>query len=169
MTKKLSIIIFSLLLFIASPALAVCPVCTIAVGAGVGVSRSAGIDDLIVGLWIGGFLTSLIMWTEDWLSKKNINFKGRTIVNILVYLSLTIIPLYTSGIIGNPVNTFCGCGIDELVFGIIGGAVAFWCGARWYEFLKKRNNNKAYFPFQKVVMPILPLIILSLIFYILII
>jgi len=167
MTKKLSIIIFSSLLFIASPALAVCPVCTIAVGAGVGVSRSVGIDDLIVGLWIGGLLTSLIMWTEDWLNKKNINFKGRTIVNILVYLLLTIIPLYASGIIGNPVNTFCGCGVDKLLFGIIGGAIAFWCGASWYEFLKKRNNNKAYFPFQKVLMPILPLIILSLIFYIL--
>jgi len=167
MNKKLFIVI-PFLLFFAFPVLAVCPICTVAVGAGVGVSRSVGIDDLIVGLWIGGFLASLIMWTEDWLSKKNINFKGRTIVNILVYLSLMIIPLYLSGIIGNPLNTFCGCGVDKLLFGIIGGSIAFWCGANWYEYLKEKNNNKAYFPFQKVLMPILTIIILSIIFYFLI-
>jgi hypothetical protein len=157
--------IFGLNLLFAKQALAVCPICTIAVGAGVGLSRWLGIDDAITGLWVGGLIVSMIIWTESWLEKKNIRFKGRMFVNILGYYALIIIPLYYSGIIGNPLNTLCACGLDKLLFGIIAGSLAFWFGASWYFHLKEKNNGRAYFPFQKVVMPILPLIILSVIYY----
>jgi hypothetical protein len=152
-------------LFLARPALAVCPICTVAVAAGVGLSRYLGIDDAITGLWVGGLIVSMITWTESWLEKKNIRFKGRIFVNILGYYALIVIPLYYSGIIGNPLNTLCACGLDKLLFGIIAGSLAFWFGASWYFYLKEKNNGHAYFPFQKVVMPISPLIILSIIYY----
>jgi len=152
-------------LFLARPALAVCPICTVAVAAGVGLSRYLGIDDAITGLWVGGLIVSMITWTESWLEKKNIRFKGRIFANIFAYYALIIIPLYYSGIIGHPLNTLCACGLDKLLFGIIAGSLAFWFGASWYFFLKEKNNGHAYFPFQKVVMPILPLIILSVIYY----
>jgi len=157
--------IFATIFLFAKKALAVCPICTIAVGAGVGLSRWLGIDDTITGLWIGGLTVSIITWTESWLEKKNIRFKGRIFVNIISYYSLIIIPLYYAKIIGNPINTLCICGLDKLLFGIIVGSFAFWFGASWYFYLKEKNNNHAYFPFQKVVMPISPLIILSIIYY----
>ena len=163
-----SLSVLGLNLFFAKQALAVCPICTIAVGAGVGLSRWLGIDDAITGLWVGGLTVSMIAWTESWLEKKNILFKGRIFVNVLVYYALIVIPLYYSGIIGNPLNTLCACGLDKLLFGIIAGSIAFWFGASWYFYLKEKNNGHAYFPFQKVVMPISPLIILSIIFYFLI-
>jgi hypothetical protein len=159
----LSFFIFSF--FFVKPALAICPLCTIAVGAGIGLSRWLGISDTITGLWLGGLIVSMIAWTESWLEKKNIRFKGRIFVNIIAYYALIIIPLYYAGIIGNPINTLCSCGLDKLLFGIITGSIAFWCGANWYFYLKEKNNGHAYFPFQKVAMPIAPLIILSLIFY----
>lgn len=166
--KKLPIYFLSI--FVASflftaKALAVCPICTIAVGAGVGLSRWLGIDDAITGLWVGGLIVSMIAWTESWLEKKNIRFKGRIFANIFAYYALTLIPLYYSGIIGNPANTLCFCGLDKLLFGIIAGSLAFWFGASWYYYLKEKNNGHAYFPFQKVVMPVLPLAILSIIYY----
>lgn len=68
-------------------------------------------------------------------------------------------------IMGHPLNTFCNCGIDKLLIGIVSGSISFWFGAIWYFYLKEKNNGHAYFPFQKVVMPISPLIILSIIFY----
>ena len=157
--------IFGLNLLFAKQALAVCPICTIAVGAGVGLSRYFGVDDAITGLWVGGLIVSMIVWTESWLEKKNIRFKGRIFINIFAYYTLIIIPLYYSGVIGNPLNTLCACGLDKLLFGIIAGSLAFWFGASWYFHLKEKNNGHAYFPFQKVVMPILPLIILSIIYY----
>ena len=157
--------IFGLNLLMAKQALAVCPICTIAVGAGVGLSRWLGIDDSITGLWIGGLTVSMITWTISWLDKKNIQFKGRIFVTILSYYLLIVIPLYFMGIMGNPLNTICACGLDKLIIGIVTGSVAFWFGAEWYFHLKEKNGGHAYFPFQKVVMPVSPLIIMSLLFY----
>ena len=157
--------IFGLNLLMAKQALAVCPICTIAVGAGVGLSRWLGIDDSITGLWIGGLTVSMITWTISWFDKKNIQFKGRIFVTILSYYLLIVIPLYFMGIMGNPLNTICSCGLDKLIIGIIVGSFGFWFGAEWYFHLKEKNGGHAYFPFQKVVMPISPLIIMSFIFY----
>ena len=49
---------------------AVCPVCTVAVIGGLGLSRWLGIDDAITGIWIGGLIISLSLWFTDWLYKK---------------------------------------------------------------------------------------------------
>lgn len=150
-------------LIIAAPAQAVCPVCTIAVGAGVGLSRWLGIDDAITGLWIGGLTVSLIMWTIDWFKRKNIHLKGIELITAVGYYVLIIVPLFWTGIFGHPLNVLWG--VDKLLLGIILGSIFFCAGALLYNYLKKKNNNKAHFPFEKVVMPVSPLIILSIIFY----
>jgi len=141
---------------------AVCPVCTIAVGAGVGLCRYLGIDDLISGTWIGGLILSLVIWTIDWLNKKNIRFLFRKIIIFAFYYSVVIIPFYLLGIIGHSLNKFLG--IDKLLFGIICGSFAFLISFLLDNFLRKKNQGKAFFPFQKAVIPILFLVILSLIF-----
>jgi hypothetical protein len=148
--------------------LAVCPLCVVAVGAGVEFSRWLGIDDTISGLWIGGLIVSLIMWTIDWLNRKKISFKGKEAAAALTWYLLTIIPLYMAGFIGNQANAFFnlyGFNFGKMFLGIIVGSIAFWWGADWYFYLKEKNKGRAYFPFQKVVMPISPLILLSIIFY----
>ncbi|MBU0456022.1 MAG: hypothetical protein ABIH77_04870 [Pseudomonadota bacterium] len=150
-------------LILSAKAFAVCPVCTIFVGAGIGLSHWLGIDDSVTGLWIGGFIVSLIIWTVAWFDKKNIRFKGRKILITLLYYASVVVPLYTSGIIGHPLNKLWG--IDKLVLGILLGSIAFSLGALGHQMLKARNNNHAFFPFQKVVMPILPLLVLSVFFY----
>jgi len=158
-------------LLAAKQVLAICPICTIAVGAGVGVSRWLGIDDTITGLWVGGLIVSLIGWTINWLNKKNFKFRFKAVAVILSYYILIIVPLYYSGIIGNPNNNLlCWCGfyLDKLLLGIIIGGSAFYFAASWYEYLKEKNNGRAYFPYQKIVMPVGLLLLLSLIFYLLI-
>jgi len=161
-TKILAFSFFNLCLPI--KALAICPLCAVAVGAGVGLSQWLGIDDSITGLWIGGLTVSLIMWTIGWLDSKNIRFKGRKIITTLAYYLLIVFPLYYPlAIIGHPFNKLWG--IDKLILGVIFGSLAFFIGAMWYIYLKQKNKDHAYFPFQKVVMPIIPLIILSFIFY----
>ena len=165
MTKR-SLIAWGTLLGTLLPTLAAqafCPVCTIAVGAGVGLSRWLGIDDTITGLWIGGLTVSVSMWTIDWLKKKNYTFKGHEAVTVIGYYLLIVVPLYFMGIFGHPFNTLWG--VDKLALGIVLGSVSFYLGGASYHYLKKRHGGKAYFPFQKVVMPMAPLIILSLIFY----
>ena len=139
--------IFGLNLSMAKQALAVCPICTVTVGAGVGFSRWIGIDDSITGLWIGGLTVSMITWTVSWFDKKNIHFKGRVLATIVGYYLLIVVPLYFMGIIGNPLNTICACGLDKLVIGVLVGSIAFWFGASWYYHLKEKNGGHAFFSF----------------------
>lgn len=134
-----------------------------AVGAGLGLSRWLGIDDTVAGLWVGGLTVSLIAWTIDWLNRKNIRFKGRKILTVVFYYGLIVVPLFWMGIIGHPFNKMWG--IDKLLLGIIIGSIFFLAAGLWYQFLKKKNGGRAYFPLQKVAMPVGALIILSLVFY----
>lgn len=157
------LLILPLFFFFAFPAQAVCPVCTVAVGACVGLSRWLGIDDIITGLWLGGLLASTTIWTVSWLRKKQRCFPGCPLVTSGLYYGSTILVLCWQGLLGYPLNKLWG--IDKLLLGLILGSALFLAGAGAYFYLKKRNQDKAYFPFQKVVMPIVPLVILSLIFY----
>ena len=167
MKKKLAKIsagAFSLLF--ALPAKAICPVCVVAVGAGLGLSEYLGIDDSIAGLWIGGLTVSMIIWNINWFNKKNWLFGNKDLRDILLtilYYVLIIWPLVNKGIVGQPLNKFWG--VDKLLLGISIGSVFFVTANLSYNYLKKKNNNHAYFPFQKVVMPVGILLILSFVFY----
>lgn len=137
-----------------------CPICTIAVAGGLGLSRYFGIDDSILGIWTGGLMLSLTFWTLDWLSKKN-----RKVPKFLVFLfwiTLTYPPLYWANIIGHPFNTILG--LDKLVFGSILGFFAFLLGV-WGDKKVREIKGKQLFNFQKVIFPVISLIITSLVLY----
>jgi hypothetical protein len=147
---------------------AMCPVCTVAVIGGIELSRYLGVDDSITGLWVGGLTVSLIFWTIDWMNKNNYHFPFRKILTVIVYYALIVLPLYFLKIIhfNVPLSvSFCRCGIDKMSVGIASGSIVFLLGALLYGYLKKKNNGHAHFPFEKVVLPIAPLIILSFVFY----
>lgn len=152
-----------IIFFIPTISWAFCPVCTVAVAGGVGLSRWIGIDDAITGIWIGGLVISLIVWTNNWLRNKKWTFPGYHYVIGIIYYALIFIPLYYKEIIGHPYNQIWG--IDKLVFGILLGGIGFLTADFIYAKMKKANQNKPYFQFQKIVTPILFLAILSAIFY----
>jgi hypothetical protein len=143
-----------------------CAVCTIAVGASVGLARYLKIDDRITGLWVGALIASLVAWTIHYLDKKNIRFKGRKILTVVLWYGLTIVPLYFTGLMGHALNKFWG--IDKLLFGIIIGTIVFVGANLLHDYLKKKNNNKSYFPLQKAILPVGILAIASLITYLII-
>lgn len=166
MKKKYLFALGSLLLVKALPAQAVCPVCIVAVGAGLGLSEYLGIDDSIAGLWIGGLLIGLSAWTITYCNKKNWlkNYSAwRDPLIVLAYYLMVIWPLYFQGFIGNPFNRLYG--LDKLALGIAVGSVFFALAAWSYEIMKKKNKGRAHFPFEKVAIPVSTLAILSLIFY----
>ena len=152
-------------LLFAEQALAVCPLCTLAVGTGLGLSRWLGIDDAISGLWIGALLLSLTIWTINWLRGKNIKFRFMGFIAGFLYFGLTIGSLFYAKIVGDPLAFLCSCFKDKLIIGVVAGTFAFYFGATLYDHLKAKNGGRAHFPFEKVAMPIAPLVILSIIFY----
>ena len=142
--------------------LAVCPVCTVAVGAGVGLSRFLGIDDTISGAWVGGLILSLGLWLANFLENKNIKFKYLTSFSVLIMYLVTILPLWWSGILGHPLNKIFG--IDKLVFGIFVGSISFGIGTYLDQLIRKRRG-KQLFIYQKVIFPVVILIIASTILF----
>lgn len=140
-----------------------CSVCTIGVVAGLGLSRWIGVDDTVSGIWIGALLASISGWTVSWLHKRKINFKGMASLTVLIYYGFVIVPFYTKEIIGHPLNKLWG--IDKLVVGISFGTVIFVLAVLAYAIMKKKNDGHAHFKFEKVVIPVSSLVILSAVFY----
>lgn len=163
----LTFFLFALFLGKASDVQAVCPVCTIAVGAGLGLSRFLGIDDTISGLWVGGLILSSTFWLVDWLKKRGVKIKTLplTILTAVIFYTLTLIPLWQTQIIGHPFNTIFG--IDKLLFGTVVGSVLFLAAVRTDKIVR-RLRGKQLFVYQKVIFPFLSLISASLIFYLII-
>jgi hypothetical protein len=166
MQKKYILGAASLLLLKAATAQAICPVCVVAVGAGLGLSKYLGIDDSITGIWIGGLLIGASVWTINYVNKKRWLNKYKQIRDYLIFLAYYLIiiwPLYSQGFIGNPFNQLFG--LDKLLLGIVIGSLIFPLAVQLYEIIKQKNGGHAHFPFEKVVIPVGALIILSFIFY----
>ena len=62
-----SFLFIGLLLVLPFSALAFCPLCVVATGALTGVFRWLGVDDLIIGLWLGGFVFSTSITAGNYL------------------------------------------------------------------------------------------------------
>jgi len=141
-----------------------CPVCTVTVIAGLGISRLLGIDDLITAIWIGGLILSLSFITVNWISKKWPKLKSKYYyfpTFVLMYL-FVLIPLKLDGTIGIVRNTMWG--IDKIILGITIGSTALLLGALADKY-QRVKFKKIFFPYQKVVFPVLALVISSLVFY----
>lgn len=158
----LSLLVLKLIL--PTVAYAVCPVCTIAVAGGLGLSRYLGIDDSVSSLWIGGLILSSSFWLVDWLKKKKPEFPifNYQFPIILAMYLLVLGPLVWAGVIGHPLNTIFG--IDKIVFGTLVGSVVFLL-AIWADKKVREKKGKQLFNYQKVVFPVALLALTSLIIY----
>jgi hypothetical protein len=149
----------------------VCPICTVAVAAGVGVLESYGVDRILIGLWFGALIVSSIMWFIDWLNRKNIHFLFRKILVIVSFYAIFVVPLYfikIKGVVlmGSGINEIFG--IDRLLFGVILGTIIFILAVISDKYLRTLNESKAMIKWQKVIIPVVFLIIASIIGHLLI-
>ena len=147
----------------ASPVNAVCPVCTVAVGAGVGISRWLGIDDTVSGVWMGGLIISSAFWLASWLEKKGKTWPHKKFWSVFLMYAMTLPPLYWSGMVGHSANMLWG--VDKLVLGMLSGSAMFLLAVFTDKLLRLTRNGKVYVPYQKVIIPVLLLLSASLYFY----
>lgn len=125
-------------------ALATCPVCVAATGTMVATARFYGVDDLITGTFVGGFIISVAIWVNKLLKKKNkkgyIPFQSAAI--IVLWLFLFILIFYLAGLIFTL--------FDRVIMGMLTGSIITLIAFRFHNFLKENNGNKSYIPFQSI-------------------
>jgi hypothetical protein len=144
----------------------VCPVCTIAVAAGVGILDKLGVDRIIIGLWFGALILSSVLWMINWMNRRNYNFLFKKLIITVGFYIIFIIPLYFlkqggTFIMGGSMGNILG--IDRLFFGTILGSFIFIAAVASNEYLKKLNENKVLVNYQKIFIPVVFLIITSII------
>lgn len=157
-----------------------CPLCTGAAVAGVGIARTYGVDDSIVGVLLGGFIASTGLWVHNWLKKRKrkIDFPLQALVLVVVSFLMLAIPMYMKEMIIDfemvmsmpEMHSILGMGvygIDKLLLGMIAGALLISGVFTFSDYLKKRNNGKRLFMYQGFVFMIISLVILSGIFWLL--
>lgn len=152
----------SILIFSPIKALAFCPMCIIATGTFLGIFRWLGVDDTIIGLWLGGFILSISMVLNNFLIKRGKKIKFQLFLILLVFYGLAILFLYQFGGL-NPYNKIFG--IDKIIFGIILGSLLLLLVPYLDKFLRKLNQGKIFISHQKVLIAIGLLLIISFILY----
>ncbi len=161
-------------LFFVKNALAHCPLCVGGAVVGLSIARFLGIDDAITGVWLAALTAALAFWTESYLSKK-IKFAFWKPTIYLVFFALMIWSLYAFNdwTIANLkfylINKHAGLlfGVEKLTFGMIIGGIVFYVVDAIDDFFIKRHG-KVYFQFQRVIVPLSSMLILSLFIYYLI-
>ncbi|OGM04059.1 hypothetical protein A2129_00185 [Candidatus Woesebacteria bacterium GWC1_42_13] len=176
MKKVMSLLLAFLgLIFFVPTAYAHCPLCVGGAAIGLSVARFFGIDDAITGVWLAALIGAVSFWFDSWLAKKvkivpsilrpttYIIFFGLTVWSFYAFNDYMVAKLRFYLINPHAGQIF---GVDKLTFGVISGGILFYLVDIIDNALIKARG-KVYFPFQRIIVSLGSILILSLALYIL--
>ena len=136
-----------------------CPVCIVTVGGGLFIAKKLGIDDLLVSIWLSGLNTAIAFWFASFMKNKLLKngYSWATAFYILTVGSL----IYTKQI-GHPGITYLG--VDKILVGLTVGFIISLIAVLIDRFIRIKNEGKILFYYQKVIIPLVLLIITTGIF-----
>lgn len=155
------VVFLSFIVSLVPSVLAHCPLCTAATGAAVVATREAGLNDAIVGVFVGGLIISTGLWFNNILKKRVKPLPLQGVMMVLISFILTIITLKTAGLLNGLEKLF---GLNSLVVGSIAGTLLSIVAFSLSNQIKKKSG-KTLFPFQTIVLTLVMLVIAAFIFY----
>lgn len=150
-------------LIFAPTTLAHCPLCVAGAGVGLSLSRLLGIDDSITGVWLAALLGATSFWSESLIKNRELRTKLRPLIFIGIFAA-TIWSFYKFNLVIRMSQLF---GLDKLTFGMIVGGVAFYLIDALDDYIIRRKG-KVFFPYQRIIVTLGGMLVLSLGVYILI-
>lgn len=141
-----------------------CTMCTAGIASGLGIAKLLGVPETVIGLWCGALLLAIGQWSVYLISKKkqlNLFYK----ICIILSSFVLIIPLYLGESPTIAFNENKICCIDAFLFSNIAGVVVALASALLYQYMKKKNGGHPHFPYERVVLLLCILIIMSFLFY----
>jgi len=142
---------------------ALCPLCVVAVSAGVGLARFLGLSDVIIGIWFGGLVCALALWCVALLRRTARFNRVWLLISCFILMYVGMVATLHFVYVGGVRHMCFGCAC--LGTGIIIGSISFLVGVALHGILKWYHGYKSYFPFQKVVIPVLSVLLTSLVMY----
>ncbi len=134
------------------------PLCAIGIAGGLGLSKLLGIDDLTLGIWIGALILSFSVQFNRFLVKRKKNFPYSFWVIFVGTWFLSFLPIWSQLTWSGP-QSFCG--FPRVIFGsFVGMAVLYF--SDWVNNKIIKRHRKVYFPYQRTIIPIVCLILVSL-------
>ncbi len=136
------------------------PLCAIGIAGGLQIFRWLGINDFTLGLWIGALVLSLSSQLNKFLIRKGWSFKFSFWLILILSFILSFMPL-KKDLFSGKVPSFYG--IPQIIIGAILGGLVLFLVDKINNAVIKWHHNKVYFYYQRVVVPIIALILLSII------
>jgi len=148
-----------------------CAVCTLAIVGGLGISRFLGVDDMIVGVWLGAAIFGAAGYGGGLVAKRWPQFKPGKYLFMAVVIAIAAVSLYFADGYVKPYDNGIRCvttpcpstsyRLTNLAQGMIIGVICLYLGLYLDKALRRLKNDggKPYFPFQKVVCPLVMIIL----------
>ena len=153
-------LVLTLVIILIPFAMAHCPLCTGATIAGVGITRALGLNDSIVGVFVGGMIISTALWFNNILKKKGIkgNEKIRIFSLVIITSILTLLTFYYAGLFGRG-NSYRILGIESILVGSFSGGVVSLGAFYLSNHLKNKNGGKVLFNYQTIIISLTALVV----------
>lgn len=143
-----------------------CPACIVTVGGGLLIAKKLGIDDLLVSIWLSGLNTAIAFLIASTIKPRQQRGKLQSWNNPIIWSTgfyfLTLIYLWYSKQISHPGNKFWG--IDKVFLGMTIGFIIFLLAVFVDDRIREKNKGKVLFNYQKVLIPLLSLITITIVF-----
>ncbi len=141
------------------PVYATCPACVVTIGGGLLIAKKLGMDDLLVSIWLSGFNTAFAFLIVSGAKSRKIFY---SVLLSLIFLVLNLLYLFFSGQLFHAGNTLWG--IDKIILGTVVGFIGFLFSVYLDRLVRKTNKGKVLFRYQKVLIPVFLLFIITLLF-----
>lgn len=145
-----------------------CPLCAAATAGGVAATRLLGVDDSVVGTFIGGFAVSTGLWFNNWLVKKG---KGvqfvplQQAISVIASVVLTMLTLYMAGLLGSSDPSFVMLGVDKLLVGLIAGSAVTVSAFAVHKGIRA-VRGRSLVPYQGIALTLAVLAVTGMVFYV---
>jgi hypothetical protein len=136
-----------------------CPACVVVVGGGMIIAKKLGIDDLLTSIWLSGLNTAIAIWVASIIKKRPLN--NIILWSVGFYLA-ALAYLWYSKQIGHPSNKLWG--IDKVFLGMTAGFFTFLLAIFVDNLLRQKNKGRKLFNYQKVIIPLLFLMMTTIVF-----
>lgn len=125
-----------------------CAVCILGIGGGLLLARKFGVDDYVMAVWISGLNTAMAFYLSGLIKAKTI---GKPFLLSVIFYLMTYLYLLRTGQI-----------TDRVIVGLTIGIVTYFVAHFIERIMFKRNKEKSLVPFQRVIISVFFLMLVSL-------